>query len=347
MYNGVPFGIGISQPLFKFNNLKWEQKIQPLLFNESKQAYIESMEEIAYKASGYFFDLLLAQVNLQISETNLGNTQNILRITNEKFELGKVSKNEILQLQLEQLKAKKAVGIAKRDMEIATLNLRAFTGLVDTQKIALELPEAVVNMEVTSAKVLSEAYANRSDAIAFARRIAEAKRDVAKAKGDNGLNATLTARLGYSQSSATIGKAYASPQDQQLVQLEFDIPILDWGRSKSRTNTAQANLQFTQYAVEQDKQAFTQEIVTQVTLFDMMKDQLELTARTDSIASEKYNIAQQRYVLGNLSITDLSIAFQEKDQAKRDYIAALRDFWGAYFQLRYLSLYDFEKNVKL
>jgi outer membrane protein TolC len=131
------------------------------------------------------------------------------------------------------------------------------------------------------------------------------------------------------------------------VQLEFDIPILDWGRSKSRTNTAQANLQFTQYAVEQDKQAFTQEIVTQVTLFDMMKDQLELTARTDSIASEKYNIAQQRYVLGNLSITDLSIAFQEKDQAKRDYIAALRDFWGAYYQLRYLSLYDFEKNQKI
>jgi outer membrane protein len=52
-------------------------------------------------------------------------------------------------------------------------------------------------------------------------------------------------------------------------------------------------------------------------------------------------------VLGNLSITDLSIAFQENDQAKRDYVAALRDFWGAYYQLRYLSLYDFEKNEKI
>ena len=347
LYNGVPFGIGYSQPLFKFNNLKWEQKIQPLLYNESKQAYIESMEAIAYKANGYFFDLLLAQVNLQISETNLGNTQNILRIANEKFELGKISKNEILQLQLEQLKAKKAVGIAKRDMEIATLNLRAYTGLVDTQKISLALPEAVVNMEVSSAKVLTEAYANRSDAIAFARRIAEAKRDVAKAKGDNGLNAALTAQLGFSKSGTTIPKVYESPQDQQQVQLTFTIPILDWGRSKSRTKTAEANLQFASYAVEQDKQIFTQEIVTQVTLFDMMKDQLLLTADADSIASEKYQIAKDRYVLGNLSITDLSIAFQEKDQAKRDYIAALRDFWGAYYQLRYLSLYDFEKNEKI
>ena len=70
-------------------------------------------------------------------------------------------------------------------------------------------------------KVLKEAYANRSDAIAFVRRIAEAKRDVAKAKGDNGLNATLNRKLGYSKSAATISKVYRSPQDQQLLQLNL------------------------------------------------------------------------------------------------------------------------------
>ena len=26
LYNGVPFGIGYTQPLFQFNNLKWEKK---------------------------------------------------------------------------------------------------------------------------------------------------------------------------------------------------------------------------------------------------------------------------------------------------------------------------------
>jgi outer membrane protein len=347
LYNSVPFGIGYSQPLWQFNQLRWDKKIEPLKFDESKQAFIESMEQISIKANGYFFDLLLAQVNFQIASTNLSNTINILRIAKEKFDLGKISRNEILQLQLEQLKAQKALGIAKRDMEIATLNLRSFTGLQQTDKIELSLPEAVIDMQVPANKVLAEAYQNRSDAIAFVRRIAEANRDVAKARGDNGLNATLTARLGYSKSAENIPKVYQSPQDQQLVQLTFEIPILDWGRSKSRTKTAQANLQFTKYAVEQDKQIFSQEIVTQVTLFDMMKDQLLLTASADSIASEKYQIAKDRYVLGNLSITDLSIAFQEKDQAKRDYISALRDFWGAYYQLRYLSLYDFEKNVKI
>lgn len=346
-YNGVPYAIGYSQPLLRFNPLRWEQKVAPLKYQESKQTYIESLEQIAIKSCHYFFDLLIAQVDLQIAETNLANTQNILRIANEKLEMGKISRNEILQLRLEQLKAQKAVGIGRRDMEIATLNLRSYIGLQSTDKIALALPEAVIPMSVDTAKVVAEAYENRSDAIGFVRRVTEAKREVARAKGENGLNATLNARIGFSKSARRIGKVYDAPIQQQAFQLELDIPILDWGRSKSRTKTAEAIRQLTEYAVEQDKQNFTQEIHTQVTLFLMMKDQLRLTAEADRIASEKYGIAKERYVLGNLSITDLSIAFQENDQAKQDYIFALRDFWGAYYQLRYLSLYDFEKNQKI
>lgn len=347
LYNGVPYALGYSQPLFMFNSLKWDKRIEPLKYQESRQEYIESMEQIAIKATGYFFDLLLAQVNLQIAATNFNNTTNILRIANEKFELGKVSRNEILQLQLELLKSKKSVASAKREMEIAALNLRAYVGLNSEDKIALELPGATIPIKVAADKVLAEAFANRSDAIAFQRKVIEAKRDVAKARGDNSLNATLTARLGFSNSALNLPGVYKSPKDQQLFQLAFDIPILDWGRSRSRLKTAKANEQFVQYAVEQDQQVFRQEIFTQVTLFDMMQDQLVLTAQADSIASEKYQIARERYVLGHLSITDLSIAFQEKDQAKRDYVFALRDLWGAYYQLRYLSLYDFENNEKI
>ncbi|WP_183559150.1 TolC family protein [Mucilaginibacter sp. SP1R1] len=347
LYNGIPYGIGYTQPLFQFNSLKWDKRIEPLKYNESKQAYIEAQENISITVEGYFFDLLLAQVNLQIAETNYINTQKIMNIANTKFELGKVSKNEILQLQLEQINAKKAVGTARRDMEISTLNLRSYMGQEGDEKIVLIVPESISQMTVSSNKVLAEAFANRSDAISFLRRVAEAKRDVAKAKGQNGLTATLTANLGFSNTAANIPDVYKNPQNQQLLQVQLAIPILDWGRSKSRTKTAQANQQFTEYAVEQDKQTFKQQIVTQVSLFNVMKEQLVYTAQADSIASEKYQIARERYVLGDLSITDLGIAFRENDQAKRDYVASLRDFWGAYYQLRYLSLYDFETNQKI
>lgn len=347
LYNGIPYGIGYTQPLLQFNSLKWDKKIEPLKFNESKQAYIETQEKIAITVTEYFFDLLLAQVNLSIAETNFGNTQRILTIADTKFELGKISKNEILQLQLEVLNAKKAVGTANRDVEIATLNLRSYAGIGGDDKIKLNMPGVVQQMTVAADKVLAEAFENRSDAIAFVRRLAEAKRDVAKAKGENGLTATLRANLGFSNAGTRIFDIYRSPKNQQSVELQLSIPLMDWGRSKSRTKTALANEQFTTYTVEQDKQTFKQQIVTQVTLFNMMKEQILLTDAAEKIAAEKYKIASERYVLGNLSITDLSIAFQENDRAKRDYVSSLRDFWAAYYQLRYLSLYDFEQNRKI
>ena len=347
LYNGVPYAIGFSQPIGQYNSLKWDNKIQPLLYNESRQAYIEAQEQISITVTGYFFDLLLAQVNLQTAQNNLDNTQKLLKVSNLKFELGKVSKNDILQLRLEELNAKKAVGTATRDVEIATLNLRAYTGQEGNDRIVLIPPQNISQMTVTSDKVLAQAFENRSDAIAFVRRVAEAKRDVAMAHGQTGFTATLTANLGTSNSASSIPGIYRSPQNQQLLELQFSIPVLDWGRSKAKIKTAEANQQLTEYAVEQDKQTFKQQIVTQVSLFNEMKEQLAYTAQADSIASEKYKIARERYVLGDLSITDLSIAFTENDQAKRDYVQSLRDFWSAYYELRYLSLYDFEKKEKI
>ena len=347
LYNAVPYAIGYSQPLFQYNSLKWDKKIEPLKYDESKQAFIESQELISVTVEGYFFDLLLAQVNLRVAESNLSSTRSIMNVANTKFELGKISKNEMLQLQLELLNAQKAVGVAKRNIEIAALTLRSYMGYEGHAEIALNIPETISNMEVSAEKVLEEAFANRSDAIGFARRLAEAKRDVAKAKGQSGLVATLNANLGFSKSAPNIPDVYRAPQNQQMLQLQFSIPVMDWGRSKSRVKTAQTNQQFTEYAVEQDKLTFRQQIITQVTLFNMLKEQIASNAQADSIAGEKYHIAKERYVLGDLSITDLGIAFQENDQAKRDYINALRDYWGAYYQLRYLSLYDFENKQKI
>jgi len=347
LYNGTLFAVGLEQPLFRFNEMKWDRKIEPLKFNESQQEYIESLEQIATTANALYFDLLLAQVNQSIATTNQKNTGDILRIAQEKFDLGKISRNEILQLQLEQLKAEKAVATAKRDVEISTLNLKAYIGLQNDDKLELEEPQPTTKPAVPAEKALAEAYANRADAIAFSRRLLEAERDVAKAKAESGLNATLTANIGFSNRGQKISELYVQPQNQQVVSIEFTMPILDWGRAQSRQKTAEANQQLTQYTIEQDQQNFKQQIYTQVTLFEMLKDQLALTARADSIASEKYQIAKDRYILGDLSITDLSIAFTEKDQARRDFIGALRDYWAAFYQLRWLTLYDFEKQEKI
>ncbi|NJL15250.1 MAG: hypothetical protein HC913_21080 [Microscillaceae bacterium] len=46
-----------------------------------------------------------------------------------------------------------------------------------------------------------------------------------------------------------------------------------------------------------------------------------------------------------ISITDFNIALQEKDQAKRQYLSTLREFWQVYYQIRQQTMYDFEKGT--
>ncbi len=346
-YNGIPFEFGIDQPLFRFNKMKWDRKIEPLKFQEGNQKYIGDLEQVALAATGLYFDLLVAQVNLQIAGKNRSNNDTLYKIAGHKLELGKISQNDLLQLQMGLLTAQKDLASANQSAAVASLKLKMFLSSRDERELELEVPQELDEFAIDPQKALDEAFANRADAITFARRLLEANRDVVQAKKENGLNASVSATFGLSNQGPRPGDIYVKPQDREFVELQFTLPIMTWGRNKARTEVAKANQEFAQQSVEQDKLTFEQEIFTQVTLLQMLQKQVKLTKLADQIAANRYQIAQDRFILSNLSVTDLGIAIQEKDRAKRDYILALRDYWQSYYTLRLLTLYDFERNQKI
>lgn len=351
LYNGIPFALGLSQPLFRFNPMKWDRRIEPLRYAESNQQYAESLEQVALDATALYFDLLVAQVNLQIAETNRTNNDTLYTIAQHKVALGKISRNDLLQLQLSVLNARKDLASARQTAEVASLKLRAFLNLQRDNNtwrpLDLAIPGQISTFSVDMQQALAEAFANRSDAIAFQRRRLEADRDVDKAHKDNGLNAVLNADFGLTNRGTRPTDVYVRPQDRQFVEVRFTVPIIAWGRQQARIETAKANAELTLQSVEQGKRTFEQQIYTQVTLLDMLRQQVTLTAEADQIAQQRYQIAQERFKLSDLTVTDLGIAIQDKDRARRDAILALRDYWQSYYTLRLLTLYDFETNQKI
>ncbi|GLU54652.1 TolC family protein [Dyadobacter frigoris] len=346
-YNGIPFEFGITQPLFRFNAMKWNRKIEPLKYQEGNQQYIASLEQVALDATGLYFDLLVAQVNLQIAGKNRSNNDTLYKIAGHKLELGKISQNDLLQLQMGLLTAQKDLASAQQAAAVASLKLKMFLSSRDERELELEIPMEKDEFTVNPQLALDQAFLNRSTAISFRRRLLEAERDVVQAKQENGLNASLNATFGLSNQGSRPGEIYVKPQDREFVELQFTLPIMTWGRNKARTEVAKANREFAQQSVEQDKLTFEQEIFTQVTLLQMLQKQVKLTKLADQIAANRYQIAQDRFILSNLSVTDLGIAMQEKDRARRDYILALRDYWQSYYTLRLLTLYDFENDQRL
>ncbi|MCO6478921.1 MAG: TolC family protein [Phaeodactylibacter sp.] len=344
IYSGQPFAVGFNQPLFGYNELKWDKRIEPLRYRESQRQYLRAREEVAVEATGLYFDLLLAQVNLEMAQANLAGNDTIFKIAQEREALGQLSRNDLLQLQLSVLNARKDVAAARQDLEAAQLSLRAYVGIREEKNLSLDIPADIPAVKADEEQALQLAWANRPEVTGFERRRLQAAQAVARARGETGIEATLSASFGLSNRAARFGEIYRQPQDYESIQLQFSIPIVDWGRASSRRATARANEEFAQASIEQDKVTFEQEVRTQAKLYNMLREQLQLSYDADQIARERYRIAKDRFILGDLSITDLNLALQEKDFARRDYIQALRSFWLAYYSLRSLTLYDFERG---
>ncbi len=346
-WSSTPVNVSLNQPIFAYNDLKWNKLIEPLRYEESRRDYVEEMEAISVDAVDRFFALAVAQINLEISSFNLANNDTIYKIEQGRYNIGTTSLDKLLQVELQLLTSRKDVAQAKLDQETALLRLRSYIGITDrSERFGLSLPENIPSFDVTIDEALKLAQANRSDFIAFERRRHEAQSQVANAKGQR-FQTTLTASYGFNNSGSSIDDVYQDPLNQQRINLGFNVPILDWGRNKSRMKTAIANKELTDYIIAQDEVTFEQEIITQVGQFEMLRLQIEITKKSDEVARERYNVAQNRYLIGKIDITNLNIALKEKDDAKRSYLQALRSFWTAYYDLRRLTLYDFAENKLL
>jgi outer membrane protein TolC len=344
-YSGNPAIIGIKQPLFGFNQLLWDKKIEPLKYEESNKEYVEELERISVQATDYFFDLLLAQISLQVAEQNRESNDTIYKIALRRYDLGKIFENELLQLELTLLNSQQSVSKARLDLEVNMLAIKVFTGIIDDRPIELIIPDSIPYFEVFEDVALSEARKNRAAIIGFKRQSMEAQKEIAVARSNNGLKAYLGATYGNTGKASTVSALYRNPMDQQSLDITFQVPILDWGRSKSRMETAESNKKLVQNTLEQGRLNFDKEVYTHVKLFKMMKEQLKITKKADDISVRRYQLSKSRFIIGKLGITDLNIALQEKDNAKRSYITLLRDYWKSYFELRRLTLYNFETDV--
>jgi len=348
IYSGVPVGIGLEQPLFFFNDLKWDKRIEPLRYEESKREFVEDLENISLIATNRFFDLLLAQISLEIAQKNLANNDTIYKIGQGRYNLGRIAENELLDLELNVMNSRQQVAQALVDLETSGLRLKTFVGITYIETVTLTLPDFIPEFNVNENAAIDIAKKNRPDAVGFVRRQLEAERDVAQARGETGLNAMLEAGYGLSGYSTTgLSDMYTNTVNGTQVRIGFQIPIVDWGRQKSRVKTAEASRRLEEYTIQLEEINFDEEIFTLVKQFKMLKEQVVISQKADFIADKRYNIAKNRYLIGKISITDMNLALRDKDDAKRAYIASLRSFWSAYYRLRLLTLYDFEENASL
>lgn len=339
--------IGLRQPIVGYNAMKWERKIEPLFFEEAKKTYIEAMELVNLKAVSRFFDLAQAYINLRIAAMNFSNSDTLYKIAHGRYNIGTIAENDVLQMQLAYLNAKTELNRSEIDLQLQKARLRSFLGIIDKIDFELITPDSIPTLTVDYDKVMALAKENNPDVVAWQRRIIEAKRDVAQAKGNSGFNANLSASYGLSGNAHHLMDIYQNPKDYQNITVGLQLPLLDWGRGRGRIKVAKSNQELTNVQIQQEQIDFEQNIFLQVMQFNLQNDMVAIAAKADTIGQKRYEVTKQRFLIGKIDVLNLNDALKEKDSAQRGYINALRQYWNYFYSLRQLTLYDFVKKQSL
>jgi outer membrane protein TolC len=289
----------------------------------------------------------MAQINLELAELNYSNSDTLFKIAQGRFNIGTIAENELLQMELSYLNAGIELNKSRVNLEMRKYRLRSFLGYNENVDITLVVPTKVPDLEIEVSKALAEAKSNNPEILNMERQIIEANSNVAQARAMKGLNADIYASYGLTQRAEEVVQAYADPLDQQGLQIGIQLPLVDWGLGRGIYKMAQSSMEVVRTNVHQAQIDFEQEVFLVTMQFNLQDDQVLAAAKADTIANSRYDVTKARFLIGKIDVLDLNVAQSEKDQARRGYVASLREYWNYFYTIRQYTLYDFIENEKL
>lgn len=346
-WQASPLTLGIIQPLTLFNTVKWNFEQTKLRKVQATKKQVEDFEDLSLQVTQAYFELYVASMQLENARKNVAINDTLYKISTGRFDLGKIAENELLQVELQMMNAKNSVMQNELRVTTDTKRLRNLLNIREEVNFDLVPVTDAPVFEVDDNKAIEEAKANRSDLVGFQLQENNAEMELKRAQANKFANGTVQASFGLNQSATTLGQSYLNPLNSQQVMVGVSLPVVGWGQYKSRVSSSKYNLESTREQLQYQMKNFEIQVETAVNQFKQLQTGLEIAAKSDTIAQKRYEVAKDRYLLGKISITDLGLAQDAKDQAFIQYIQTLEQYWIAYYSLRRNTLYDFQKNEKI
>lgn len=337
-----PVSVSLRQPLFGFNSMKWNLKMEPVKFDIAKKAFNENMEEVALQTARMFFNVLVADVRTEMAEKALAMNDTLLKITTGRYNLGKIAENELLQMKLQYMRSQADLEQAKLDRVMNISRLKNHLGLDMNEELDLIIPQSIPEFTANLEMALTNAKLYRSDLDEFERQRIDAEMQLAQSRKNNSFSLDLYASYGLNVSGNTWDAINNTPDESQRFFITASVPIVDWGKGKASVKTAEAMKELVELQNKQGLEQFEQDVILAVNYFNMKRTNLQNAILADDIAQKQFNVTVQRFKIGKIGIIELNQSITQRDNAKSNYLSSLMDFWISYYDLRLKSLYDFE-----
>jgi len=347
LWQAAPVVVGLRQEIFRPNVLAWEKREQSLRATIAEQTYAEAREGVAVDVAAAFFELYAARLAVANAATNAAVNDTLYVLSKGRYEVGKIGENDLLQSELALLRARASLDDARLEEERALAAFKILLNVPGDASLDIAPPTAVPDVEIDPAVAVAQAVSNRSQLRDFDLQGVQARRRVNEARLSNGFGATLVATAGLNQTAPVFGDAYRSLLDQQRFELAVEMPLFQWGNGRAQVEAARADEERVAATVRASRATFEQDARFAALQFTQSRRQLALSAKADTVAGKRFEVAKNRYVIGKIDIGDLYIAQSEKDAALLAYVQSLRGAWLAYYRLRRLTLYGFVEGRRI
>lgn len=340
-WSSTPVSFGLRQPIFRPNTTGWDRREQPVRYELAERQYREAREDIAIQTTNLFFDAYSARVALENATTNVAVNDTLYTLNKGRFEVGKIGENDLLQSELALLRARTSLDGAKLEYDRAMAALRLGLNVPPGAPLEIVVTSDVPDIVADTARAVAEALRNRSSVSDVELQEIQARRRINEAKLTNSIGGTVTASYGFNATGSEFDLAYQNLLEAQQFSLSVQIPLWQWGSHKEGVLAAEADRDRTMNTGRVTIEQTAQDAHFAALQISQAKRSLILSAKADTVAGRRFEVAYNRYVIGRILIDNLYLAQSEKDQALSQYVQSLRAYWLAYFRLRRSTLYDF------
>jgi len=341
LWQTTPFVVGLRQEIFRPRTLLWDRRENDLTAEIADRRYLEAREDLAGQTASAYFDLFAAQLALANAEANAAVNDTLYTLNQGRYEVGKIGENDLLQSELALLRARAAMDGARLEQQRTEAALRRLLGLADGEPIVAAAPSAAPVAEVDPERAVDYALRGASAMREVELERVRAQRQVGQARSTNGFGATLEAEVGFNQTASAFNDAYQSPLGKQSLTLSIGMPLVQWGAGRASVAAARSDVARAAASARARRDALVEDARFAALQLVQSGRMLAISAKADTVAAKRFDVAKNRYVIGRIGIGDLYIAQSEKDAALQAYVQALRGYWAAHYRLRRLTLYDF------
>lgn len=343
-FMSVPIAVGYKQELMFYNPLKWAKQIEPLKLTLAEKNLTYGIETISEKAVSKFFTLALAQDQLRMAEEYLASCDTIYAIAQRRFKIASISKAELSILELEKTNARTTLANARISRQRAAQDLAIYLGMERTTDIELVIPTVMQSLHIDAAEAIQYARENNPQYLSSRKAVTEARRDAERARVEKNLSVSLDASVGLNQVADEFVDAYRHLLSQDKATITLSIPLKDWGKRKNAWLAARSTVETAERAEQEIARDTELDVALTVAEFNERQTIVETAREALTIAEDAYAQTLQRFIKAQADAYSLSIAQSHWQTARQNQISSLQNYWLAYYHLRRLTLYDYQRR---